>query len=360
MGEDMEGDPQSSQGSKEPLWADIAVRFALVALLAFWSLLLLRPFVGILVWAAIISVAMYPVYLWLRRVLGDRSTLASALISLLLLGIIVGPVSAIGAALVANVADVSARIAENGFTLPPPPASVADWPLIGETLSAFWLTASAGLTEALKPILPQLQDAALKLLGFAGSIGLATLEFVAAIILSGFIYSRAEGIDDILNAFARRVTPQMGEGFVDLASGTVRSVARGVIGIAIIQATLFGIGTLVAGIPLAGLWAFLALILAIIQIGLGPVMIPILIYAWFTMEPLSAGLLTAYLVPISLIDNLLKPILMGRGLPVPMLVILIGVIGGTLAHGITGLFIGPIVLSLGYEVARAWIGGKET
>lgn len=356
----MEQDGQESPAGAQHLWADIAVRFALVALLIFWSLLLLRPFVGILVWAAIISVAMYPVYLWLRRLLGDRSAIASLLISLLLLGVIVGPVSAIGAALVANLSEVSEKMIETGLTIPPPPASIAEWPVIGETLSDFWLTASAGLREALEPIAPQLQDIALKLLGFLGNIGLATLEFTVAIILSGFIYSRAPGIQRTINAFALRVTPQMGEGFVGLAGETVRSVARGVIGIAIIQSTLFGIGVLAAGIPFAGLWAFLALILAIVQIGLGPVMIPVIIYAWFTMEPLGAGLLTAYLVPISLIDNLLKPILMGRGLPVPILVILIGVIGGTIAHGLIGLFVGPIVLSLGYEVAKAWIGEPQS
>lgn len=351
---------QASATSPAQNWADIAVRLALVALLILWSLALLRPFTGILVWTAIISVAMHPVYLWVKRALGDRPVIAAFLISLLLLGVIVGPVSAIGASLVASLSDLSKQIIEDGLTIPPPPASIAEWPIVGEWLSNFWLTASAGLKETLQPFTPQLQAGALLALGFVGNIGLATLEFVAAIILAGFIYSRADGIQHFLNAFAQRVTPEMGEGFVDLAGETVRSVARGVIGIAVIQSTLFGIGVLVAGIPLAGLWTFLALLLAIIQIGVGPVMVPVLIYAWFTMEPLSAGLLTAYLVPISLVDNFLKPILMGRGLPVPILVVLIGVIGGTIAQGLIGLFVGPIVLSLAYEVAKAWIKGPPS
>lgn len=356
----MQEDNPASPASSKLHWADIAVRLALVALLMFWSLVLLRPFAAILVWSAIISVAMHPVYLWVRRMLGDRSTPAALLVSLLLLGVIVGPVSAIGASLVASLSDLSKQIIESGLVIPPPPASIAEWPVIGEWLSNFWMTASAGLKEALEPFTPQLQDGALKALGFVGNIGLATLEFVAAIVLAGFIYSRADAIQHFLNAFAHRVTPEMGESFVDLAGETVRSVARGVIGIAVIQSTLLGIGVLVAGIPLAGLWTFLALILAIIQIGIGPVMIPVLIYAWFTMEPLSAGLLTAYLVPLSLIDNFLKPLLMGRGLPVPILVVLIGVIGGTISQGLMGLFVGPIVLSLAYEVARAWIGAPRS
>ena len=351
----MDQDGQAGPTPQAQNWADITVRLTLVALLILWSLALLRPFAGILVWTAIISVAMHPSYLWAKRLLSDRAALAAFLISLLLLGIIVGPVSAIGTSLVASLSELSKQIIENGFTVPPPPASITEWPVVGESLFNFWATASASLKESLQPFTPQLQDGALKALGFVGNIGLATLEFVAAIILAGFIYSRADTIQHFLNAFAQRVTPEMGEGFVDLAGETVRSVARGVIGIAVIQSMLFGIGVLVAGIPLAGLWTFVALLFAIIQIGVGPAIIPVLIYAWFTMEPLSAGLLTAYLVPISLLDNFLKPILMGRGLPVPILVVLIGVIGGTIAQGLIGLFVGPIVLSLGYEVARAWI-----
>ena len=152
-----------------------------------------------------------------------------------------------------------------------------------------------------------------------------------------------------------RAAPRMGEGFVDLAQGTVRSVARGVVGISLIQAILFGIGAIVADIPLAGLWTFVAFILAIVQIGPGLVIIPVIIFAWSSMDTLSAAILTAYMLPVMLLDNVLKPIIMGRGLPVPMLVIFIGVIGGTMAHGLIGLFVGPIVLAIGYELGRAWV-----
>ena len=129
---------------------------------------------------------------------------------------------------------------------------------------------------------------------------------------------------------------------------TVQSIQR-------IQSILFGIGALVADIPLAGLWTFVALILSIIQVGPGLVILPIIIFAWNSMDTVSAAILTAYMVPVMLLDNVLKPIVMGRGLPVPMLVIFIGVIGGTMVHGLIGLFVGPIVLSLGYELGRAWI-----
>jgi predicted PurR-regulated permease PerM len=336
-------------------WADVAIRFGLVALIIYWSFLLLQPFIAILIWAAILSVALYPIYLWLKRVLGGRSTLASFLVTIVTLVVILGPVSTIGAALVKNLSSIAVGVSEGTIKVPPPPLYVADWPLVGAKLSAFWQTASAELGQALASIGPQLKDMARQVLGFVGNIGIALLQFTIAIIIAGFTYSRAEGIQDSLKTFATRTAPGMGEGFVDLAGGTVRGVARGVVGISLVQAILFGIGALVADIPLAGLWTFAALILAIVQVGPGLVIIPIIIYGWISMETLSAVILTAYMLPVMLMDNVLKPIVMGRGLPVPMLVIFIGVIGGTMTHGLIGLFVGPIVLALGYELARAWI-----
>jgi predicted PurR-regulated permease PerM len=345
----------TASGRAQPGWADVAIRLALVALVVYWSFLLLRPFIAILIWAAILSVALYPFYIWLKRVLGGRSTVASFLLTVLALVVLLGPISALGAALVENLSSIAIGISDGTVTLPPPPPTVADWPLIGGQLSAFWQAASQELGETLASIEPQLKEAALKLLGLVGNIGLGVLQFTVAIFIAGFAYSRAEGIQDSLKIFAARAAPRMGEDFVDLAGGTVRSVARGVVGISLIQSILFGVGALVAGIPLAGLWTFVALILAIVQIGPGLVIVPVIIYAWSSMETVSAVIFTAYMVPVMLLDNVLKPIVMGRGLPVPMLVIFIGVIGGTMAHGLIGLFVGPIILSLGYELGRAWI-----
>ncbi len=344
----------TASGRAQPGWADVAIRLALVALVVYWSFLLLRPFIAILVWAAILSVALYPFYLWLKRLLGGRSTLASFLLTVLALVVILGPISTLGAALVENLSSIAVGISEGTVTVPPPPY-VAEWPLVGSQLSAFWQTASLELSETLASIEPQLKEAALKLLGLVGSIGLGVLQFTVAIFIAGFTYSRAAGIQDSLKIFAARAAPRMGEDFVDLAGGTVRSVARGVVGISLIQSILFGVGALVADIPLAGLWTFVALILAIVQVGPGLVIVPVIIYAWSSMATVSAVIFTAYMVPVMLLDNVLKPMVMGRGLPVPMLVIFIGVIGGTMAHGLIGLFVGPIVLSLGYELGRAWI-----
>lgn len=342
-------------GRAEHPWADVAIRFALGALVLYWSFLLLRPFIAILIWAAILSVALYPIYLWLKRILGGRSTLASGLLTVLALLVILGPISALGAALVENLSSIAVGISEGTVKVPPPPHYVSNWPIIGDELSAFWQTASVELGETLASIEPQLKSAALKLLGLVGLVGLGVLQFTVAIIIAGFAYSRAAGVQDYLKVFAARAAPRLGAEFVDLAGGTVRSVARGVVGISLVQSILFGIGALVAEIPLAGLWTFIILVLTIVQLGATLVIVPVIIFAWTSMDTVSAAILTAYMVPVMLLDNVLKPIVMGRGLPVPMLVIFIGVIGGTLAHGLVGLFVGPIVLAFGYELARAWI-----
>ena len=147
----------------------------------------------------------------------------------------------------------------------------------------------------------------------------------------------------------------MGEGFLDLATTTIRSVTRGIIGVAIIQTLMVGIGLILGKIPAAGLLTLLSLFLSIIQIGPGLIVFPAIIFAWSSMNVFAALLFTLWMISATLIDNILKPILMGQGLPVPIIVILIGVIGGTLAHGILGLFVGPVILILGYELIRAWI-----
>ena len=340
--------------------ADLAIRFALVALIVYWSFLLLSPFIVILIWAAILSVALYPGYLWLKRVLGGRSSLASFLLTVFTLVVILGPIGIFAAALVQNLSGIAAGISEGTVTVPPPPPYIAEWPLVGSRLSAFWQAAYVELVETLASIEPQLRAVSRRLFGVAGTIGVGILQFAVAIIIAGFTYSRAEGLQKSLKNFAARAAPHLGEGFLDLAQGTVRNVVKGVIGVALFQSLLFGIGAMVAGIPLVGLWTFLVLILATVQVSVALLIVPVIIFAWSSMDTLSAAILTVYMVPVSLVDNVLRPIVMARGLPVPMLVIFIGVIGGVLAHGLVGLFVGPIVLAFGYELGRKWIAMRSS
>jgi predicted PurR-regulated permease PerM len=167
-------------------------------------------------------------------------------------------------------------------------------------------------------------------------------------------------IAEAIKKFSRRLNPTRGEEFVEQAGATIRAVSRGVIGISVLQALLAGVGLMVAGIPQASLITFGVLVLGIIQIGPSIILIPVIIWVWTFMDTLPALLFTAYMVPVNLLDNLLRPIVMGRGLKTPILVILIGVIGGTLAYGITGLFLGPIVLAVIWELFVSWIDERDS
>ena len=181
-------------------------------------------------------------------------------------------------------------------------------------------------------------------------MSLDALLLCVSVIIAGFLYVSGPQLAQGGRAFAERVVASRGAAFVDLAGLTIRNVSRGVIGVAAIQALLAGIVMVGAGIPGAGLLAFAVLVLCIVQIGPAPVLLPLLIWAWMALATGPALVLTLLLVPIMLLDNVLKPLLMGRGLRTPTLVILIGVIGGTITHGLIGLFLGPVVLSVLYEL----------
>ncbi|MGB5770195.1 MAG: AI-2E family transporter [Crocosphaera sp.] len=334
---------------------DLIIRLFLIGLLLAWCFLLLRPFIGIILWGMILAIAIFPIFLWLKNLMGGRGKLAGTLITLLGVAIIIGPVSFIATVFVSNVQTFADGLASGNLVIPPPPEGIATWPVIGESVNRIWQSASVNLGTVLSQFRPQLEELAKNLLFIAANIGLVLLKFIVSIIIAGILIINAEGLNRRLSQVLLRLTPQQGQGFLQLATATIRGVTRGIIGVSVLQSLLIGIGFLVAGIPFAGLLALLCLLLAIIQIGPGLVVLPTIIFAWSTMGTVGALLFTLWMVPTTLIDNILKPILMSQGLPVPTIIILIGVLGGTLVHGILGLFIGPVVLSLGYELMVAWI-----
>jgi predicted PurR-regulated permease PerM len=184
-------------------------------------------------------------------------------------------------------------------------------------------------------------------------MGINLLKFIIAVVVSGFLLIPGPSLIHSIKNVLSRVAAARGEEFVDLAGATIRNVSRGIIGIAMLQALLAGIGLLFAGVPAAGLFSFLVLVLGIIQIGPSVVLLPLIIWGWFVMDTTTALLFTLYMVPVNLLDNVLRP-LVAKGLSTPMPVILIGVLGGTLVHGMIGLFVGPIVLSIGWQLLVVW------
>jgi predicted PurR-regulated permease PerM len=350
---------QSGSDQTTSSFIEVAIRLGALALLLYWSLLLVSPFISIVIWSAVLSVALYPAFEWISLRLGGRRRLAAALVTILSLLVIVGPASWLALGLVDSVRLIAERLDLANLTIPTPSSSVKEWPLIGEPIYQFWDLASTNLSAALAQILPQLKPLGSSLLRIGADTGLGIIMFLVSIIVAGFLFSPAPTIVEAVKKFARRLNPTRGEEFVDQAGATIRAVSRGVIGISVLQALLAGIGLMVAGIPQASLITFAVLVLGIIQIGPSIVIIPVIIWSWTFMDTKSALLFTAYMVPVNLLDNLLRPLVMGRGLKTPMLVILFGVIGGTLAYGITGLFLGPIILAVIWELFVSWIDDEK-
>jgi predicted PurR-regulated permease PerM len=350
------------RGDQDALTAtlvELAIRVGVLALLLYWAFALVRPFASVVVWSAIIAITLHPAFTFIARRLGNRRRLAAAVVTVLALLIVIGPATWLAIGLIDSIRVVTERLEPARLALPGPSRSVKTWPLIGDQLYDFWMLASTNLKAAAAKIAPQLKPLGNSLLHTVANTGTATLKFLIAIVMAGFLLPPAPALVAATKRVARRIITRRGDEFVDLAGATIRTVARGVIGISALQALLAGLGLLAPGVPGASLITSAALILGIIQIGAGVVLLPVVVWAWFTMAATQALLFTVYMLPVMLLDNVLRPMLMGRGLSVPMPVILVGVIGGTFAYGITGLFLGPIVLSVMWELAAAWIGVRE-
>lgn len=333
----------------------LLMRLGLLALLIFWTFYLVRPFVTILVWALVLAVALHPAFVLLANVLGGRPKLAAAIFTAINLAIFIGPAAWLGVGAADGIKDFAAELAAGELTIPLPPRALKTWPLIGAQLYELWEQASTNLRSALQQVAPYLKPFAGTLLGLAGDAGVGAVKFLLSVVVAGAILPYGQQLVAAGRGFLARIVPEQSEHFLDLAGATIRAVSQGVIGIAVVQALLAGIGFKLAGIPIAGLLAVLVLLLSIVQIGAALVMIPVIVWIWTDKDVTTALLLTFFLGIVSILDNVLKPLVMGRGLTTPTLVILIGVIGGTLGHGIIGLFIGPIILSVAWELAVAWI-----
>ncbi len=333
----------------------LVIRLGLLALLVTWTLILIRPFLVILAWALVLAVALNPAFSLLSKILGGRPKLAAALLTAINLAIVIGPAAWLGMGAVDGVKDIAGQLLAGELVIPQPPQAIKGWALVGPQLYDFWSQASTNLRSVLNQITPYLKPVAGTLLGLAGDAGVGAIKFLLSVAVAGLIFPYGPQLVAAGRGFLSRIVPEQSEHFLDLAGATIRAVSQGVIGIAIIQALLAGIGFKLAGIPIAGVLALLVLLLSIMQVGGAPVMVPVMIWIWIDKDITTALLLTLFLGFVSILDNVLKPLVMGRGLTTPMLVIMIGVIGGTLAHGIVGLFIGPIILSVVWELAVAWI-----
>jgi predicted PurR-regulated permease PerM len=302
-------------------------------------------------------VALYPGFDWLAAMFGGRRALAAALITILGLLVVIGPVTWLGLGLIDGLKTLIQQL-DSGKLIPPPSETIKNWPLVGQEIYDFWSLASTNVRSALTSLLPQLQTLGEILLDTVSSAGTGMLKFLASVIIAGFLFSPGPQLVVATKRLALRIDKAYGEKFVELAGATIRAVSRGVIGISVLQAVIGGIGMSFAGIPGASLLTLAILVLGIIQIGPMLIVAPVVVWSWTTLTTGPALALTACMAIVSFIDNFLKPFVLTSG-ATPRLVTFIGVIGGVITYGFAGLFVGPVVLAVAWDLMNAWIYDKE-
>jgi len=334
---------------------DLLIRIGIILLLAAWCFDIVKPFIMPVMWGVIMAVAVYPLYDKLVAVTGGRRKVMAVLVTVSALLLLVTPTVIIALSMVEGGQSLVAALDQGTIAVPPPPPGLADWPVIGNGLYSSWQLASTNLDAALTQLAPQIREGISWLLSKGLGTGMAVLQFVFSIIIAGVFLASADAAGGFLRNLAVRISGERGRDLVDLAGATVRSVAQGVLGVAAIQSLMAALGMFLVGVPGAGLWTVLVLMLAVAQLPPIIVLGPIIFYVFSYASPTAATLFMVWSLLVSASDGFLKPLLLGRGLDIPMLIILIGAIGGMISSGIIGLFVGAVVLALGYKLFLAWL-----
>ncbi|MDX5325092.1 MAG: AI-2E family transporter [Bacteroidota bacterium] len=338
---------------------DTFLRITLIAILLVWCFLIARPFLVIIMWALIISVALQPLFDRISKRLKGKKLLASVLlVGVILMGIIL-PVAIVSTSITRSAKAVIQDAKEGSLAITPPSEKVKEWPVVGKRVFDTWSELSTNLDTYLQDHLPDARGLILKIFGFIGDMLMALGITVMSLLIAGYMMTRADSARITSDRISKLIIGEKGPEFIDIARDTIRSVVKGILLVSLIQAILAYAGFAIAGIPAAGLWAAGVLLLAIIQIPPTLIMIPPIIYMFSNASTTGAIVFMIYSLVVGGADNFLKPALLGRGLKVPSLVILIGALGGMLLHGIIGLFVGAVVLAVGFQLYSEWLTGEK-
>jgi len=327
-----------------------ALSIAFIGLIFILSFNIIKPFLVPMVWGIVISVGLYPLHVRLSKFLGKRARMSAVLITLIGLAVIVVPATLFTSTAVKNVSLAVKSIDEGSLTAPPPDASVRDWPIVGKKTYEIWSEAAKSLNQTFIRFEPQLKEVAPKLTRAATESVIGILLFILSFLVAGVLLLYAEPGKRATEKIFRTFLGRKGAVMTDITIGTIRSVVQGIIGIALIQAVFLGLGMFVIKVPAPGILALLVLILAIVQLPTLLIMLPVTLYVFSANDLGPAIIFAVWTLLWSLSDNVLKPMLLGKGVDIPMLAILIGAIGGMIMGGLIGLFVGSVVLALAYKI----------
>ncbi len=350
-------DSESERRPITPLW-DTLVRVALIGGLAWLCFQVFSPFLKLMVWSIILAVTLYPAHQWIARKLGGRQGLTSIVLVALAVIVIVVPTWLLMNSFADSIHRLVGAVQHNSVQIPPPREGIKSWPVVGNKIYDAWSNARNDTPGFVLKMQPKLGDLARQAVSMVASVGMTMLLFLASFVVATILMARGESATNTGRSFFVRVAgPSRGEALAKLSIATIRAVALGVVGVAAIQALLVGLALLIAGIPVAGVLAIIVLVLGIAQVPAAIVTLPAIVYVWASGHYSSGAaiLYTVILLLTGLADNVLKPLMLGRGVDVPMPVILFGALGGMATGGILGMFVGATALALGYEIFMKWV-----
>jgi predicted PurR-regulated permease PerM len=337
-----------------------ALQLAALGALVLGSLWILRPFLIAALWAAMIAIATWPLLVQAQRRLAGRRSLAVTLLTLVLLLVLVVPLYLGVSAIVSNADQIASWSREvASWSVPQPPDWLDGVPLVGAKLAGEWRALAAASPEEIAArVTPYARSVARWLVSEVGSVGGVLVQFLLTVVITAILYARGEVAADGALRFARRLAGASGEQAAQLAGQAIRAVALGVVVTAVVQTALVGLGLVVARVPFAGILIALSFMLSIAQIGPAPILIGAVIWVYSTDGGLWGSVFLAWAILCATVDNVVRPVLIRRGADLPLLLIFAGVVGGLIAFGVVGLFIGPVVLAVGYMLLLEWM--RET
>ncbi len=347
------GEPPPKETDSDAKSLQTAIRIAALALLAYGVWLVLNPLLTILCWSAILTIALYPLHERITGLVGS-ATASAGLVGLLLLMLALGPLTLLAVSFVRGVAAIGSLLETGQLGIPHPPAGLEKIPLAGETAQRIWTLAAENIHQAIRENVVLLKSLTVWLLGWAQSAITGLAQFVISILLASFLLPLASQISERSKLGLSHILGERTEEVLAVAVGSIRSVGRGVIGVSLLQSLLAGLGFVAAGVPQPGLLAFAMLFLSIIQLGAILVLLPVTIWAWTELGTTPALIFTAYMLFVGLMDNVLRALYFSRDVPVPAPVIIAGAIGGALSFGLIGLFLGPVLLCVVWNLMAIW------
>ncbi|MBL8287088.1 MAG: AI-2E family transporter YdiK [Rubrivivax sp.] len=337
-----------------------------IGLLLGASLWILRPFLGPAIWATMVVVATWPVMRRVQALLWGKRALAVAAMVLLLLLLFVVPLVLAIVTIVDNADEMVAwaRVVTAWRPGARPPQWLLELPWLGGVAESLWghvvtYLRALGFEELMPRLTPYAGNVTRWFVAEVGSVGLVVVQFLLTVAIAGVMYSLGEEGASHVRRFAHRLAGERGAGAVQLAGDAIRGVALGVGVTAVVQSVVAGVGLALAGIPFAGLLTALMFMLCIAQVGPLPVLVPALVWAFYDGHPGWGTFLIVISVVVTMLDNVLRPLLIRMGADLPLLLIFAGVIGGLFAFGLVGIFVGPVVLAVGYTLLEAWMGDIE-